>query len=433
MSFQMPPRLNSSRVGMRWGCMEYSIALVGLVTIGITMLVTMDSDRIENILNLWQVPMDDMPPLVDLTLVEAAASKGAVCLDGTLPGYHLHQGFGSGSNSWLIHIEGGGWCNNVTTCSMRKRTHLGSSLYMERQVAFLGILSNKPSQNPDFFNWNRVKVRYCDGASFIGDVDVENEAHKVFFRGQRIWQAIMEDLLAKGMDKADQGLLSGCSAGGLASGLHCDNFRELLPKHARVKCLVDAGFFIDAKDISGSERIRSFYSEVVTVQGVAKNLPKGCTSHMDATKCFYLQYLLPYIQTPLFILNAAYDSWQIQNILAPVAVDPYGHWKKCKLNIRNCSPNQLATLQEFRIHMLNELKIFKSSKVGGMFINSCYTHCQSEMQVTWFSPESPRLNNKTIAEAVGDWYFGRSVRQDVDCPYPCNPTCHHLIFKPWIK
>lgn len=28
-----------------------------------------------------------------------------VCLDGTLPGYHLDQGFGSGSKSWLIHLE----------------------------------------------------------------------------------------------------------------------------------------------------------------------------------------------------------------------------------------------------------------------------------------------------------------------------------------
>ena len=29
----------------------------------------------------------------------------AVCLDGTLPGYHFHPGFGSGVNSWLIQLE----------------------------------------------------------------------------------------------------------------------------------------------------------------------------------------------------------------------------------------------------------------------------------------------------------------------------------------
>lgn len=23
----------------------------------------------------------------------------------------------------------------------------------------------------DFYNWNKVKIRYCDGSSFTGDVD----------------------------------------------------------------------------------------------------------------------------------------------------------------------------------------------------------------------------------------------------------------------
>lgn len=42
-----------------------------------------------------------------------------------------------------------------------------------------------------------------------------------------------------------QALLTGCSAGGLAILIHCDDFRELLPKAADVKCLADAGFFIN--------------------------------------------------------------------------------------------------------------------------------------------------------------------------------------------
>lgn len=29
----------------------------------------------------------------------------AVCLDGSVPGYHMQRGFGSGSDSWLLHIE----------------------------------------------------------------------------------------------------------------------------------------------------------------------------------------------------------------------------------------------------------------------------------------------------------------------------------------
>jgi hypothetical protein len=42
-----------------------------------------------------------------------------------------------------------------------------------------------------------------------------------------------------------QAFLTGCSAGGLATFIHCDDFRALLPKESSVKCLSDGGFFLD--------------------------------------------------------------------------------------------------------------------------------------------------------------------------------------------
>jgi hypothetical protein len=42
-----------------------------------------------------------------------------------------------------------------------------------------------------------------------------------------------------------QAFLTGCSAGGLATYIHCDSFRALLPKDSRAKCLADGGFFLD--------------------------------------------------------------------------------------------------------------------------------------------------------------------------------------------
>lgn len=77
--------------------------------------------------------------LVDITVLRDAATKGAVCLDGSPPAYNLHRGFGSGANSWLINMEGGGWCNNVTSCLRRAHSHLGSSLYMgEKLISTIG-------------------------------------------------------------------------------------------------------------------------------------------------------------------------------------------------------------------------------------------------------------------------------------------------------
>lgn len=78
-----------------------------------------------------------------------------------------------------------------------------------------------------FYNWNRIKVRYCDGSSFTGDVaavdpvsclaiikhskfyfplEILSKQHEqatgLYFRGARVFRAVMADLLAKGMGKA---------------------------------------------------------------------------------------------------------------------------------------------------------------------------------------------------------------------------------------
>ncbi|KAI5424657.1 variant 2, Pectin acetylesterase 10 [Lathyrus oleraceus] len=356
--------------------------------------------------------------LVGLTLIHNAAAKGAVCLDGTLPGYHLHRGYGSGANSWLVNLEGGGWCNNVRTCVYRKKTRRGSSLFMEKEIPFTGILN--------FFNWNRVKLRYCDGGSFAGDG--EDQAAQLQFRGQRIWAAAMEDLMTKGMRFADQALLSGCSAGGLATIIHCDEFRGLFPRTTRVKCLSDAGLFLDSIDISGERTLRNMYNGVVGMQGTQKNLPRICTNHLDPTSCFFPQNLIASVRTPLFLLNTAYDSWQIQSSLAPPSADPHGYWHDCRLNHAKCTRPQIQFLQGFRNHMLNSIKDFSRSNKNGLFINSCFAHCQTERQDTWFSDNSPVIENKVIALAVGDWFFDRAGVKVIDCPYPCDNSCHNLVF-----
>lgn len=383
--------------------------------------------NVTEVYNMEAYGWSSSPLLVGLTLIQGAAAKGAVCLDGSLPAYHLHRGYGSGANSWLIQLEGGGWCNTIRTCVYRKKTRRGSSTYMEKQIPFTGILSNKAEENPDFFNWNRVKIRYCDGASFSGDS--QNEAAQLYFRGQNIWSAAMDDLMSKGMRYANQALLSGCSAGGLASILHCDEFRELFPRSTKVKCLSDAGLFLDAFDVSGGRTLRKMFGGVVKLQGVKKVQPWACTNRLNPTLCFFPQHLIASVKTPLFLVNTAYDSWQIQASLAPHSADPQGYWYDCKLNHAVCSDWQLQFLQGFRNQMLKAIEGFSRLKKNGFFINSCFAHCQTERQDTWFANNSPRIGTKGIAESVGNWYFDRVDIKAIDCPYPCDNTCHNLVFQ----
>ncbi|XP_074379197.1 pectin acetylesterase 5-like [Apium graveolens] len=366
--------------------------------------------------------------MVPLTLIANAQKTGAFCLDGSLPGYHFQKGFGSSSRNWLLHIEGGGWCNTIASCSYRTTTALGSSKYMDHEVKFSGILSSDRYENPDFFSWNKVKIRYCDGASFAGSPETEiNNGTKLFFRGQLIWEAVKDELLSLGLSNARQALLSGCSAGGLATLIHCDDFRDVLPKNAKVKCLSDAGFFLNEKDVAGNHTIQSYYHEVVQLQGVSKSLNKDCVAKNDPSKCLFPQEFTSSIKTPIFLVNPSYDFWQIQNILVPVSSDFQGDWFKCRRNIHNCSPSQIAILQGFRNSLLKALNDFLQIN-GGVFINSCFIHCQTWMAETWHGPASPKINNKTIAESVGEWYFNDKTVQQIDCPYPCNPTCYNMEF-----
>ncbi|KAL3538363.1 hypothetical protein ACH5RR_001729 [Cinchona calisaya] len=159
-------------------------------------------------------------------------------------------------------------------------------------------------------------------------------------------------------------------------------------------------------------------------QGVAKNLPLTCTNHLDPTS-----NLIANIRTPLFILNAAYDSMQVQASLAPSSADPRGVWHNCRLNNARCSASQIQFLQVFRIRMLNAVRSFAMPQKNGLFINSCFAHRQSERQNTWFADDSPAIGSKGIALAVGDWYFDRSGIKEIDCAYPCDKTCHNLVFK----
>jgi hypothetical protein len=46
-------------------------------------------------------------------LVRDAVGAGAMCMDGSPPGYYLRAGT---VRKWIIHLEGNGWCSNQDEC-----------------------------------------------------------------------------------------------------------------------------------------------------------------------------------------------------------------------------------------------------------------------------------------------------------------------------
>ncbi|KAI3881430.1 hypothetical protein MKX03_009498 [Papaver bracteatum] len=390
---------------------------------------------------LIQYPNPDADPKqIEVTKVVNASKTGGVCLDGTVPAIHWSKGFESGSDNWLIHLEGGGQCSSIEECAGRTTNETGSSNFMT-PMGFAGILSSQKSNNPEFYNWNRVKVRYCDGAFFAGSASGENEAtkaKKLFFRGQLIWDAVMTELLGLGMANAKQAFLTGCSAGGLATLLHCDSFAELFtPGKVNVKCLSDAGFFIDEKDFSGANTAESVYHDVVTLQGMEANLNKECISQLKpspASQCLFPQNFVKNIKTPVFLVNPIYDAVQMGLFYIPPSLLKYWTWE-CQMDFAKCAKALTDKLQKFagfRDSMLKALSQYQGKKDIGMFIDPCYAHCQTDTN-KWHL-KSPKINDKTIAEAVGDWYFNRKTVQYIDDrALGSNPTCNNKVFQSLVE
>ncbi|CAH9100663.1 unnamed protein product [Cuscuta europaea] len=307
--------------------------------------------------------------VVNATVVRS--DPGAVCLTGKPASYYFDHGYGSGVQNWLVYLPGGAWCNNLEYClsyATSRHITLDAPPY-----SFVDILSNKKKDNPDFFNWNRVVIRYCDGSSFTSDSEkiYEYKGTPLYFRGARIYKAVMQEVLHKlGMKMAENALLVGGSAGGVAVSLHCDGFRDLLPKATRVKCFSDAGYFFPSKKFAYAGEVFTPTFQKLMAFGSIKALPEACTSRLSPHLCFFAQNVQEHIKTPIFFLMSAFDTVQVTWTF------PGNDTIRNCLDAQNCPNDIIKTLQDLRSEFLSVLPKPSRALSRGLLITSPTTHEQ---------------------------------------------------------
>eukprot|EP00928_Gymnodinium_smaydae_P045833 TRINITY_DN30507_c0_g1_i1.p1 TRINITY_DN30507_c0_g1~~TRINITY_DN30507_c0_g1_i1.p1 ORF type:complete len:419 (-),score=38.08 TRINITY_DN30507_c0_g1_i1:94-1314(-) len=353
------------------------------------------------------------------------ATRGAACLDGSAPGYWIRTAtVADDSKRWVLHAEGGGWCYDEASCAERAKTSLGSSVSWGATTSCYGkcdgILSDNVVENPDFHGWNAVWIGYCDGTSMSGN---RNGTHQgLYYRGRANLDAVLDDLFARGMDKATDVIFTGGSAGGLAVYLGVDHVAERVHKHApnaKVVGLPDAGYFLDHTAFGKSS---SDYTESMKYlfNMATPSTNEECMTALGGTdllwKCFMAQYVEPYVHTPLFIVEGMYDSWQINNILLLGCGNPTPE--------DTCDRLQLDAFFEYGRSMNKSVASAVNAK-RGVFISACIVHCETvynEGESRW---SRWKVAGLTPCEAFGNFYFGRpGPLQLIDAqPYPSNPSC----------
>ncbi|CAI5468158.1 unnamed protein product [Closterium sp. Yama58-4] len=315
------------------------------------------------------------------------------CLDGSEPGYYIRTGNKRGAQNWVVHL-----------------------MMNEFGAGFAGILSRRGRENPTFNDWNAVLVVYCDGGLYgrlarrvhrQHDEPVlprrprlARQRHSRYaplvvrpIRGTRVSRSCTRlpsfpasrfaehfppplppstrppspcpraDLRLRGLGSARNVLFSGCSAGAQAVAMTCDAMARAFPS-ANVKCLMDAGFFLDTPDIQGRLTWRQSVERLFKFHRMGQGTPPACRqgqcacghhSHTPCVgqcacwhgrvwsgwlfkfhrmgqgtppachqahaqqpwKCLLPQYNLPFLRTHLLVVNSLQDEIAVKMTFAP--------------------------------------------------------------------------------------------------------------------
>mmetsp|Transcript_50940 Transcript_50940/g.101299 ORF Transcript_50940/g.101299 Transcript_50940/m.101299 type:complete len:278 (-) Transcript_50940:174-1007(-) len=268
------------------------------------------------------------------------------------------------------------------------------------------------------WNWNKVEIRYCDGASVSGDKAAPTNVSgtTLHFRGRAILDAEIRSLLKDaGMSTATDIIVSGCSAGGLATFLHCDHWAakihtattQTTGTAAKVACMPDSGFFLD------EERSPKYHSNMQNVhafqQSSAAGLNAACVAANpgeESWKCIFAQYTAQHIKTPTFPMQSQYDAWQTGNVMGKP------------------DPGTDATTTQNRFGKnLTALVVtdLLAQPQHGIFLDSCHHHCGA-----WDGPE---IEGTLIGAALKAWYTKGSAALpnkgffNQDKAFPCDACC----------
>jgi len=348
-----------------------------------------------------------------------------------------------------LHLLGGRRFIRKQKCVIRSQTLMGSSTLWPDQFDYGGPISDDPEYNPDFYDWNHAFFVYCDGASFSGDKTdpVTVDGTTLYYRGHRILIEIINDLIKnKGLDSATDVLLAGDSAGAMATYYHVEEIRSLMPSSVtRFKAAPFSGVFLDRPNVKGEVYFRGTLGGVFNDQNCSGSVNTKCieANPDDQWKCFFAEYLLEHIETPIFIVNSADDVVGIMCIalgepLLGVAggcgnCSAVPGWEECEdpdLSCSKCTQDQWSKIEEyaagFRQIIENHPKM--SQDGNGLYEYDCISHCTE----TDFSWDHLIVNDTLLRDAVRDWFFSdnepASKHTYKDCPISvngtvCNPTC----------
>lgn len=379
----------------------------------------------------------------------------ARCMDGSKFGYYFRPASNvSNSNKWIFEMQGGGWCYNEGDCYGRTLPAYAGGV--------LGSSKNWTTTMGGYFlenqDWNRVFLRYCSGASFTGyrplgwdasGWDIPGHPGMKVPNGTLLWfrgASNVADTIAAlqsnhGMNQVEELIVTGSSAGGLATTLNVDRIAKLTGAQ-RVTGLSDAGFFKYEHNhtVNGYASSANYSADMeyvfkmVNASGV---LSPACLSAQTGAKepvpppggdelvkpgewnCIVAATATQYVKSPMFFLQSKFDHFQLGSIAALPCMNKQV-FSPPWLNV-TCSADEISTISSYGKDLEAEiLNVFNSpNSHRAVYLSACIIHGQQGFNA-W---TKTLVNGVTPQEAWLSWYSkgGTTSANWIEmCDLPCN-------------
>jgi len=372
-----------------------------------------------------------------MQVITLAQSTGALCLDGSNYVFLYSAGSGSGSTKFMFNWAGGGFCgfdglSLLASCANRAGGQLGSSNGYSGHTTTtlpgpLGYFSNNQTENPNFWNWNKIAILYCDGLNHQGYVQnpVVYNGTNLYFRGYNNTFSTFEYArLNLNLFSATEVIISGYSAGGQATYIWTPFLQSYFPSTVKLMAMPDAGLFLDNINYSTNTYLFRYYQQTMTNFTTSPYLPifANCPYALNATwMCVSPEYILPQIKIPIFIINSQddYQAFISQDGITCVENGP-----------KTCTSTDIANIANFRSHFLSVTTTVQSSNSqAGFWLRTCPEHVYQTTQA-WYGnitvPNSALGVSSNLKDAINHWYnnqFSTSAYIDT-LPWNKNPECN---------
>lgn len=163
--------------------------------------------------------------------------------------------------------------------------------------------------------------------------------------------------------------------------MHLDYLRTILPPRAKLLGLADAMFALHVPSFPGlpgnATYLEGMMEHCFFNMNASASVNQACLASYGFSRgneCFYGGQVAPFVETPLFIVNSKFDTWQEKSV---VGIDCEATVSSAG-NITLCPPDKAAQEAFWRAYgdTLTQHVAALPSRHGA-FLTNCPKHCQT--------------------------------------------------------